>query len=122
MMKKTRMTSLRMTIAELNRADSLMPMTRTQVTRAVMTTAGRLQTIGVPKMWGAESKNPSVREAVTRSVRSQAGIWMPNPLRSSTKYPDHDTATATLPIAYSMMRSQPMIQAMNSPSVAYEYV
>jgi hypothetical protein len=31
-------------------------------------------------------------------------------------------ATATLPTAYSMMRSQPMIHAMNSPSVAYEYV
>ena len=32
------------------------------------------------------------------------------------------TATPTLPTAYSMMRSQPMIQASSSPSVAYEYV
>ena len=95
-----------------------MPITRTQVTRAVISTAGRLNTIGMPRTWGAASKKPSVREAVTRSVRSHAGISMPKPRSSSTKYPDQETATATLPIAYSMMRSHPMIQAMNSPSVA----
>ena len=30
-------------------------------------------------------------------------------------------ATATLPTAYSRIRSHPMIQATSSPSVAYEY-
>ena len=31
-------------------------------------------------------------------------------------------ATATLPTAYSRIRSQPMIHATSSPSVAYAYV
>ncbi len=31
-------------------------------------------------------------------------------------------ATATFPMAYSMIRSQPMIHAISSPSVPYEYV
>ena len=60
-----------------------MPITRTQVTRAVIRTAGRLNTIGIPKMCGAASKNPAVREAVRRSVRSQAGISIPKPRSSS---------------------------------------
>ena len=51
---------------------------------------------------------------------SQTGHVIPKPRSSSWKYPDHEMATATLPIAYSMIRSQPMIQATNSPSVAYE--
>jgi hypothetical protein len=38
-MKKTRMKSFRTTIAVLKRADSLMPMTSTQVTRAVIAAA-----------------------------------------------------------------------------------
>ena len=84
-MKKTRITSFRTTIPVLNCEDSLMPITRTHVTRAVIRTAGRLKTIGIPKMCGAASKKPAVREAVRRSVRSQAGISMPNPRSSSTK-------------------------------------
>jgi hypothetical protein len=36
------------------------------------------------------------------------------------KYPLQAIATAMLPTAYSSMRSQPMIHAMTSPSVAYE--
>ncbi len=47
---------------------------------------------------------------------------MPKESRRSTKYPDQEIATATLPIAYSMIRSQPMIHATSSPSAAYEYV
>ena len=79
------MKSFRTTIAVLKRDDSLMPMTRTQVTSAVIRTAGRLNTIGIPKRCGAASKKPSVREAVRRSVRSQAGISIPKPRSSSTK-------------------------------------
>jgi hypothetical protein len=37
---------------------------------------------------------------------------------NSEKYPDHPTATVAAPKRYSRIRSQPMIQAMNSPSVA----
>ncbi len=56
--------------------------------------------------------------AVRKSVASHAGIWTPKPRSSSWKYADHEIATATLPTAYSMMRSQPMIHAISSPSVA----
>ena len=52
------------------------------------------------------------------SVASQAGMLMAKWLTSSTKYPDHPIATPMLPTAYSMIRSQPMIQATNSPSEA----
>ena len=37
---------------------------------------------------------------------------------SSWKYPDQETATAALLMAYSRIKSQPIIQAANSPSVA----
>ena len=42
------------------------------------------------------------------------------PSTSVRKYADHEMATETFPTAYSMMRSQPMIHATNSPRVAYE--
>ena len=38
--------------------------------------------------------------------------------RTSLKYDDQEIATAMLPTAYSMIRSQPMIQATSSPRVA----
>ena len=50
---------------------------------------------------------------------SAAGNWMPNSLSSAFRFPDQPTATVAAPSAYSRMRSQPMIHAMNSPSVAY---
>ncbi len=34
------------------------------------------------------------------------------------KYPDHPDATVATPMAYSRIRSQPIIQAMSSPRVA----
>jgi hypothetical protein len=52
-------------------------------------------------------------------VPSHAGTVMPKWLTSSRKYPDHPMATPMLPTAYSTIRSQPMIQATNSPSDAY---
>ncbi len=69
----------------LKRADSLIPMTRSHVSRSVITAAGTLSTIGMPKTWGAASMKPAVREAVCRSVVSHGGITMPNPFSSSTK-------------------------------------
>ena len=38
------------------------------------------------------------------------------------KYWLHAIATVAAPTAYSSTRSQPIIHAMNSPIVAYEYV
>ena len=38
-------------------------------------------------------------------------------LKRLTTYPDQPTATVAAPNAYSRIRSQPMIQATNSPSV-----
>ena len=40
---------------------------------------------------------------------------MPKWLMSSRKYPAHPIATPMLPTAYSMIKSQPMIHATNSP-------
>src|SRR5689334_24159900 len=51
-----------------------------------------------------------------------SGMWSPKEVSCAFKYPPKPTATATLLTAYSRIRSQPMIHAINSPSVAYEYV
>ncbi len=47
---------------------------------------------------------------------------MPKIFRNSTKLFDHPELTVLAPIAYSRVRSQPMIQAKISPNVAYAYV
>ena len=49
----------------------------------------------------------------------QAGRATPNPARMRWKYPLQPTATVIEPTAYSRIRSQPIIQAKISPSVAY---
>ena len=51
-MKNSSVASFRTTITLLNRADSFTPMTRSQVMAAVMKTASRLQTTGMPKRTG----------------------------------------------------------------------
>ena len=47
---------------------------------------------------------------------------MPMSCRMLMKLPDQPTAIVDAPSAYSSIRSQPMIQANSSPSVAYAYV
>ena len=42
--------------------------------------------------------------------------------RKLLRCPDQPTATVAAPSAYSRIKSQPMIHATNSPSVAYPYV
>ena len=54
---------------------------------------------------------------VNRSRVSETGIPSVLCIRLR-KYPDHDALTVTDPKAYSRIRSQPMIHAMNSPIVA----
>ena len=57
--------------------------------------------------------------AVLWSVTAQSGNFRPNTeSQNLRKYCDQLAATAMLPTAYSRMRSQPMIQATISPSVA----
>ena len=74
--------------------------------------------IGTPPMCGAAATIDGVARPVRRSVASHGGTMIPTPRSISQKYPDHEIATATLPTAYSMIRSQPMIHAISSPRVA----
>ena len=79
-------------------ADSLMPMTSRAATVSTMTAAGRLNGPGGPA--------------------SDTGTSSPTSWASDTKYPDHPTATVETLSAYSRIRSQPMIHATSSPTVA----
>src|SRR6266702_1282900 len=110
------------TITVFTQADSFVPMTSSHVMTATMTSAGRLKITGIGPTWGAAATKAGSRTAVHRSVTSQRGISTPTPRSNESKYPAHPIATAMLPTAYSRIRSQPMIHATSSPSVAYAYV
>src|SRR5438128_1646173 len=100
-----------MTIAVLTLADSLIPITINAVTATVMMTAGRLMI--------ASGLQPAILITVQGAAASDGGKLMPTKSwRKLVRWPDQPTATVAAPSAYSRMRSQPMIQAMNSPSVA----
>ena len=110
-MKSRTTATLITTMTLLTVADSLMPITSRVVTRAMMTTAGRLN--------HAVTVEPSANvTTLPRAAWRWAGMRIPKSPRNETTYPDHPIATVTAPRAYSRMRSQPMIQARNSPSVA----
>src|ERR1700687_6045582 len=95
------------TSAVLDAALSRMPITRTIVTKSRITTAGRL--IQAP----ASEKGSLDRYQGTCH-------WAPNSTSSSLlKYSDHADATVAQLMAYSRIRSHPMIQAKISPRVAY---
>ena len=122
------MPTLRTTITLLTLADSLIPTTRTTVIRSTMATAGRFTR--APVAWKPvpceQSPACVVRSAASHQRNgapvSDLGRLTPKSLRSSTKYPLQPTPTVLAPIEYSSTRSQPMIQAMSSPRVAYAYV
>ncbi len=82
------------------------------MTATAMSTAGRLNTAVVVAPLASVITVPG-------AALSAAGKVIPMSCRKLTTYPDHPTATVAAPSAYSRMRSQPMIQATNSPSVAY---
>jgi hypothetical protein len=103
-MKTSRAANFTKTIKLVNRALSLIPMTRMAVRNSTMTIAGRF-TI-------APGAVPGVAE-------HQAGREIPIAFMIFTKYPDHPMATAIEETIYSSMRSQPIIQAIISPRVAY---
>src|SRR6185437_15359948 len=101
------------TMMLLKRADSLMPITSSALMRAMSAMAVMLMMPpGLRMMWNEPS---TARGAEV----SDAGSLMPSSLRKATKYPAHPTATVDAPKRYSRIRSQPMIQATNSPMVAY---
>ena len=52
---------------------------------------------------------------------SAGGRWTPNCASRLTTYPDQPTAMVAAANRYSRIRFQPTNQAMNSPSVVYEY-
>src|SRR5438876_12148766 len=65
------MPTLIATITVLTRADSLVPMTRSQVMSATMASAGRLNTIGMGPMCGGAAGSAGTPQAVGRSATSQ---------------------------------------------------
>src|SRR5688500_3320390 len=103
--------TLTKTITPLTLADSLMPITSSVVTSATITTAGTLNQ--------AVTCEPSASvSTVPRAAAKCGGMWMPRSPRNDTTYPVQPIATVVALSAYSSTRSHPMIQAMNSPSVA----
>src|SRR3954463_8260169 len=104
--KNARTASLMNTMIVLKRVLSRMPMQSTAVIASTMKTAGRLN--DPPSPGGAASESGSVKP---NSESARLLKYWPQP-----------TATAATDTAYSRIRSQPMIHAAISPSVAYEYV
>ena len=101
-MKKASISSLTTTMTMFARAVSRTPRTSRNITATTIATAGRLR---MP---------PS-----SRAVEIDSGSAKPNAFsRNSLRLPPQPTATAATETPYSRIRSQPMIQATSSPSVA----
>src|SRR5262245_61643087 len=98
--------SLISTINVLNAALSRIPITKITVTMARMQTAGRFM-----NALACENGSWHQRSGTTQDSPKQTR-------KNSLKYFDHDAATVAQLMAYSRIKSQPMIQASNSPSVA----
>ena len=115
--------SLTTTMMLLKVADSLMPMTSSTVIANTMIIAGTLRTAPV-------RVHPSVKMRQMLSPASVGAVWangadvnavgmlMPRSRRNETTYPDQPTDTVDAANRYSRIRSQPMTQAISSPSVA----
>jgi hypothetical protein len=101
MMTKKTTNSLTATRTRLTRIDSLMPM----LTSVVSTMTSR-----------------NANRSKCEPYDSADGKVMPRCCRNTPKYADQPCATTLAPSSISSSRSQPMIHATNSPSVAYEKV
>src|SRR4029077_615588 len=98
------------TMTLLAPADSFTPRTSSSV---------RIKTIRKPgTLKYAPVQCPEAHTGLAHSL----GRFKPKAASCALAYPLKPTATATLLTTYSRIRSQPMIQAKISPSVAYEYV
>ena len=93
----------------------------------IMKTAGRLSSAPVACQ-PAVAQPPTPRAAwvavqnAKGALASAPGTSIPTSLRKLTNVADQPTPTVAAPMAYSRIRSQPMIHATTSPSVAYAYV
>src|SRR5438128_8978586 len=81
------------TITVFTRADSLVPMTRSQVMRATIASAGRLKTIGMGPRCGAAASSAGSPSAVRKWVTNQRGSSTPRPLSSEAKFQADPMAT-----------------------------
>src|ERR1043165_4508153 len=102
--------TLVITIRLLTKADSRVPRISSADSSARMTIAGMLTMPLTPPM---DSNG---------EWRNSYGMSHPTYPSTRLKYSLHAIATVAAPTAYSSTRSQPMIQAISSPMVAYEYV
>src|SRR6476469_207433 len=103
--------TLMATITPLTRDDSRMPITRSVVAASDTRMAGTLTS--------AVTVEPSARVmTVPGAATNRAGSGIPMSWNSDTTYADQPTATVAAPSAYSRTRSQPIIHATSSPSVA----
>src|SRR5689334_24177598 len=98
------------TITLLASADSRTPRTSSSV---------RTKTIKKP---GILKYAPVHFPAAHTGLAHWSGRFTPKAASCALAYPLNPTATATFETTYSRIRSQPMIHAKISPSVAYEYV
>src|ERR1051325_502107 len=131
-MKTSTTATLMITMTLFTLADSLIPITRSVVTRAMMMTAGRLKiavtwvrldgSVPAPWIWLMRASLTAVQPAlrwrleasdagtsirlVPRAAASEPGTLMPMSRRNDTTYPDHPMATVTAPSAYSRIRSR----------------
>src|SRR5882724_219125 len=112
-MKTTMTETFRKTMTALTVEDSWVPLTKSNEISTTTNTAGRLM-----KPWMVV---PSVRRTCCHGEAKRAGgRLMPKLCNKATRVADQPMETVAAPTAYSSTRSQPMIQASNSPMVAYE--
>ncbi len=107
-MKKSTMASLIATITALTEPDSCVPRTSSAVIKKMMPAAGRfaIPGVGVPV-----AMLPGLRDVpIEQRVQDEREVAGPA------------DADGRAPSAYSSTRPHPMIQAKNSPIVAYVYV
>src|SRR3954454_3046657 len=105
-MKNSRMSSLIATMTRFTRALSVTPRTSSNVIARTTKTAGTLKTPPSDGDLAIASGNENPNAASRKALR----------------LPPQPTAIAATETPYSRIRSQPMIQATISPSVAYVYV
>src|SRR5205823_14035461 len=87
---------------------SRIPMTRTTVTKSMMATAGKLNSA---PLVGSEKGSDAITSGILIALPDTNS-------RSLLRYLDQDEATTPQAMAYSRIKSQPMIQANSSPRVA----
>src|SRR3984957_16193384 len=111
-MKSPMTASFTATMTVLTRADSRMPTTSNAVIIRMITMAGTFRVAPVYDHACCAASNENGDDT------NRAGRISPKSRAKLTTYPDQPMETAIAPTAYSRIRSQPMIQAINSHSVA----